>query len=59
MLAKAGMSSRIDVVHAMAHKKIMIIDGNPVITGLFQLHKSARDLPPFRSLRVKKALGPH
>jgi phosphatidylserine/phosphatidylglycerophosphate/cardiolipin synthase-like enzyme len=42
-VAKAGISVKIDSVHDIAHNKIMIIDGEIVITGSFNFTKSAED----------------
>jgi len=35
------MPVKIDVIHAIAHNKIMIIDGETVITGSFNFTKAA------------------
>lgn len=40
-LANAGVSTFIDPVHAIAHNKIMVIDGEIVITGSFNFTKAA------------------
>jgi len=37
----AGIPVKIDAVHAIAHNKIMIIDGETVITGSFNFTKAA------------------
>lgn len=34
-LANAGISTKIDAAHAIAHDKVMIIDSEIVITGSF------------------------
>lgn len=39
--AHAGIPTYIDAVHAIAHNKIMIIDGETVITGSFNFTKAA------------------
>jgi phosphatidylserine/phosphatidylglycerophosphate/cardiolipin synthase-like enzyme len=39
----SGIPVRIDAVHAIAHNKIMIIDGETVITGSFNFTKSAEE----------------
>ncbi len=39
--SNAGISVKIDAVHAIAHNKIMIIDGETVITGSFNFTKAA------------------
>lgn len=40
-VAHAGIPTRIDAKHAIAHNKIMIIDGKTVITGSFNFTKAA------------------
>jgi len=40
-LAYAGIPTMIDAAHAIAHNKIMIIDGETVITGSFNFTKAA------------------
>jgi len=42
-VAKAGIPVKIDSAHDIAHNKIMIIDGETVITGSFNFTKSAED----------------
>jgi phosphatidylserine/phosphatidylglycerophosphate/cardiolipin synthase-like enzyme len=42
-LANSGMSVKIDSVHAIAHNKVMIIDGETVITGSFNFTKAAEE----------------
>jgi phosphatidylserine/phosphatidylglycerophosphate/cardiolipin synthase-like enzyme len=42
-LANSGMSVLIDAKHQIAHNKIMIIDGETVITGSFNFTKQAED----------------
>jgi phosphatidylserine/phosphatidylglycerophosphate/cardiolipin synthase-like enzyme len=42
-LAHAGISVLIDSKHAIAHNKIMIVDGKIVITGSFNFTKSAEE----------------
>ena len=39
----AGIPVKIDAVHAIAHNKIMIIDGETVITGSFNFTKAAEE----------------
>jgi phosphatidylserine/phosphatidylglycerophosphate/cardiolipin synthase-like enzyme len=39
----AGIATSIDAVHAIAHNKVMIIDGETVITGSFNFTKAAED----------------
>jgi phosphatidylserine/phosphatidylglycerophosphate/cardiolipin synthase-like enzyme len=40
-LAHAGITVWIDAQHAIAHNKIMIIDGNTILTGSFNFTKAA------------------
>jgi phosphatidylserine/phosphatidylglycerophosphate/cardiolipin synthase-like enzyme len=42
-VAKAGIPVKIDSAHDIPHNKIMIIDGEIVITGSFNFTKSAED----------------
>ncbi len=42
-VAHAGIPTYIDAEHAIAHNKIMIIDGRVVITGSFNFTKSAEE----------------
>ena len=42
-LANSGMSVKIDSQHAIAHNKVMIIDGETVITGSFNFTKAAEE----------------
>jgi phosphatidylserine/phosphatidylglycerophosphate/cardiolipin synthase-like enzyme len=42
-LADAGIRTRIDDKHTIAHNKIMIIDQRRVITGSFNFTKAAED----------------
>ena len=42
-LANSGMSVKIDSRHAIAHNKVMIIDGETVITGSFNFTKAAEE----------------
>jgi phosphatidylserine/phosphatidylglycerophosphate/cardiolipin synthase-like enzyme len=42
-VAKARIPVKIDFVHDIAHNKIMIIDGEIVITGSFNFSKAAED----------------
>ena len=39
----AGIPVKIDAIHAIAHNKIMIIDGETVITGSFNFTKAAEE----------------
>ena len=42
-LANSGIPTKIDSQHAIAHNKIMIIDGETVITGSFNFTKAAEE----------------
>ena len=42
-LFNAGVSTKIDAEHAIAHNKVMIIDGETVITGSFNFTKAAEE----------------
>jgi phosphatidylserine/phosphatidylglycerophosphate/cardiolipin synthase-like enzyme len=42
-LHNMGMSVRIDAKHAIAHNKVMVIDGGAVITGSFNFTKAAEE----------------
>lgn len=42
-LAHAGISTWIDARHAIAHNKVMILDGKVVITGSFNFTKAAEE----------------
>jgi phosphatidylserine/phosphatidylglycerophosphate/cardiolipin synthase-like enzyme len=42
-LAHGGVPTYIDSKHAIAHNKIMIIDGETVITGSFNFTKAAQE----------------
>lgn len=42
-LAHAGIAVLIDSKHAIAHNKIMIVDGKTVITGSFNFSKAAEE----------------
>ena len=42
-LFNAGISTKIDSAHAIAHNKVMIIDGEVVITGSFNFSKAAEE----------------
>jgi phosphatidylserine/phosphatidylglycerophosphate/cardiolipin synthase-like enzyme len=43
LLANSGMSVKIGSQHAIAHNKVMIIDGETVITGSFNFTKAAEE----------------
>ena len=42
-LANSGISVKIDSEHAIAHNKIMVIDGETVTTGSFNFTKAAEE----------------
>lgn len=42
-LARAGIPVRIDAAHAIAHNKVMVIDGTTVITGSFNFTRAAEE----------------
>lgn len=42
-LANSGIPTRIDAQHTIAHNKVMIIDGETVITGSFNFTKAAEE----------------
>ena len=42
-LANSGIPTFIDAAHAIAHNKVMIIDGTTVISGSFNFTKKAED----------------
>ena len=41
--SNAGIPVKIDAVHAIAHNKVMVIDGETVITGSFNFTKAAEE----------------
>lgn len=43
LLIQAGVPVLIDAVHAIAHNKVMVIDGEAVITGSFNFTNSAEE----------------
>ncbi|CUW41785.1 putative endonuclease precursor [Magnetospirillum sp. XM-1] len=42
-LANGGVPVQIDAAHAIAHNKVMVIDGGTVITGSFNFTKAAQE----------------
>lgn len=42
-LANSGIPTNIDSAHAIAHNKVMIIDGETVVTGSFNFTKAAEE----------------
>jgi phosphatidylserine/phosphatidylglycerophosphate/cardiolipin synthase-like enzyme len=42
-LGNQGIPTRIDAAHAIAHNKVMIIDGETVISGSFNFTRSAEE----------------
>ena len=43
LIAKGGVAVYLDRVHAIAHNKVMIIDGKTVITGSFNFTNAAEE----------------
>jgi phosphatidylserine/phosphatidylglycerophosphate/cardiolipin synthase-like enzyme len=43
LLAKGGVTTYLDKAHAIAHNKVMIIDGQTVITGSFNFTNAAEE----------------
>ncbi len=43
LLARAGIPVRIDVAHAIAHNKVIVIDGSTVLTGSFNFTRAAQE----------------
>ena len=52
-VAKAGIPVKTDSAHDIAHNKIMIIDGEIVITGSFNFTKNAEDNNPENLLIIR------
>src|SRR4030043_789782 len=46
-LGNSGMSVKIDAQHAIAHNKVMIVDGETVITGSFNFTEGEEDRESF------------
>jgi len=42
-MANSGIPTKIDAVHAIAHNKVMVIDGETVITGSFNFTRAAEE----------------
>jgi phosphatidylserine/phosphatidylglycerophosphate/cardiolipin synthase-like enzyme len=42
-LANQGVPTRIDAAHAIAHNKVMVIDGETILTGSFNFTKAAQE----------------
>jgi len=42
-LANQGVPTRIDASHAIAHNKVIVIDGEMVLTGSFNFTKAAQE----------------
>ena len=42
-MSNQGIPTKIDTVHAIAHNKVMVIDGETVITGSFNFTKAAEE----------------
>ena len=43
LLAQAGVPVEIDAAHAIAHNKVMVIDGETILTGSFNFTESAEE----------------
>ena len=43
LISKAGISVSVDKAHAIMHNKVIVIDGNTVLTGSFNFTKSAEE----------------
>jgi phosphatidylserine/phosphatidylglycerophosphate/cardiolipin synthase-like enzyme len=57
-MANQGVPTRIDAAHAIAHNKVMVIDGETVITGSFNFTRSAEERNAENLLVIKdKALA--
>ena len=56
LLARAGIPIEIDAVHAIAHNKVMIIDGETVLTGSFNFTESAEDRNAENLLAIRDAV---
>jgi phosphatidylserine/phosphatidylglycerophosphate/cardiolipin synthase-like enzyme len=54
-LAHAGIPVLIDAAHAIAHNKVMVIDGETVITGSFNFTKGAEERNAENLLIIKDA----
>ena len=42
-LANQGVPTKIDAMHSISHNKVMVIDGETVITGSFNFTKAAQE----------------
>jgi len=56
-VANAGIPTHIDAKHAIAHNKIMIIDGATLITGSFNFTKAAEEKNAENLLVIKGDVG--
>jgi phosphatidylserine/phosphatidylglycerophosphate/cardiolipin synthase-like enzyme len=54
-LVNEGISTKIDAKHAIAHNKVMVIDGETVLTGSFNFTKAAEENNAENLLVVKSA----
>jgi phosphatidylserine/phosphatidylglycerophosphate/cardiolipin synthase-like enzyme len=52
-MANQGIPTRIDAAHAIAHNKVMVIDGETVITGSFNFTKAAEERNAENMLVIK------
>ena len=55
ILARAGVPVEIDAAHAIAHNKVMVIDGETVLTGSFNFTESAEERNAENLLVVRDA----
>ena len=54
-VANAGIAALIDAKHAIAHNKVIVIDGDTVITGSFNFTKAAEESNAENMLVIKDA----
>ncbi len=55
LLVNAGITVYVDKAHAIAHNKIIILDGNTVITGSYNFSKAAEERNAENILIIKNA----
>lgn len=59
-LANQSVPTKIDADHAISHDKVMVIDGDTVITGSFNVTKAAQEKHAENALVIRdKALAAH
>jgi phosphatidylserine/phosphatidylglycerophosphate/cardiolipin synthase-like enzyme len=54
-LQHAGVPVWVDAAHAIAHNKVMVIDGDTVLTGSFNFTKAAESSNAENILRIRDA----